>query len=885
MAIPSTPDELAAPMQSSPRSKSRRIFVISALAASSLLGLGSPASAGDDEPAAQARHTTDGVDRTTHDLSSEGDASSIELNPALLSAAPQLDLSIRHYRTYAEFARGSGTGAFLSVSLPAGVAMGLGIQGVFPAYRRENHDELAADNPALTKISYALSVGDGELGSLGVGIHGARVDGQWLRAPDIDIGTVTRVTNYASLGVMARFAPVSQTGRDASTLVAGELAIRPLGTRAIELAGSLRADVPVRELDTQALSATWLPRARLALRHEGIAITGELEQVRATIIDGDSLEVQRSAKAWRGSIGLQLAWDNAAVFGGAHSAFGPSLGGYEVGVRFTSDRQGRTYWPRSVDAELLALGDIAGERGLLGTLAALRRAKEAGSRSVIVIDARGTSLGWASLQELRDAIIDVRGAGGHVYAYLEHASLSDYYVASAAEAIFMHPAGELSMPGLSTTTLYYKDALAKVGVAVEAIHIDEFKSAHEPYSRSDRSAPDRLQRDALLDAIYTRVRHDMAQGRELTISDVTSAINESPHTPSGAKNDGFVDKVLFRDEVVEEISERIGARVEFAKFEPTDHAKQTWSKQAYVAVVLIEGTIIDGESMDIPFLGIKMAGSDTIVDALRDLRGDPACEGIVLRVNSPGGSALASDVIWREVQRTQDAHKEQPKFSPPIVVSMGDVAASGGYYVAMGSDNVLASDLTITGSIGVVSQHFDASGLLELLGISVDTLKRGKNPDMFDVYRPFTDEQKKRLRASMDATYDLFRERVSAARDMTVEKVNELGRGRVYAGIDARKLGLVDEAGGVLDAVETVRDRAGLRDWQKTQLRVYPGQASVLDMILESAGLPKWLRGPRVKADEQRPVVDLARARLPLSVLYVEQGRPLVMMPAEMQVR
>ncbi|TPV93461.1 MAG: signal peptide peptidase SppA [Myxococcales bacterium FL481] len=857
-----------------------RIACCLALVTGSLTSLRAAA----DDPIAQGRVRTDGVDRTVHDYSGEGDASSLELNPALLSATPDLDLVVRHYRTYADFARGSGTGGFVSLRLPVGVAMGFGIQGVSPGFRHDQFDEHASRHPTLTKFSYGLALGAAEVGALGVSLHNSRVSGERLRAPDVDLGALIRMTNFASLGVVARFAPVSREGDDATTVLTSELAIRPLGTRQIEVAGGVTADLPVPEVDGQAQTATWLPRARLALRHEGIAVTGEVQQVRTTVLDDESYAVLRHAKGWRGSVGLALAWDYAAVFGGAHSAFGPSLGGYEFGVRFSAKRQGRTYWPRSVDAELIDIGELNDERDLLSALAALHRAKEAGERSVIVLDTRGSKLGWASLQELRQAVIDLRQAGGHVFAYLERASTKDYYLASAAQAVFMHPAGGLSMPGLSTTTLYYKDALAKVGVAVEAIHIEEFKSAHEPYSRSSRSKPDRLQRDAILDAVYTQIRYDMARGRELSITEVTEAIEDSPHTPKLAQQRGFVDKVLFRDQVIEEVSERIGANVEFAEFDPPGPERPTWSKHPYIAVVLIEGSIIDGNSVELPLLGTKMTGGDTIVQTLRDLRSDPACEGVVLRVNSPGGSALASDVIWREVQRTREAHDKDPKFSPPIVVSMGDIAGSGGYYVAMGADTVLASDLTITGSIGVVSQHFDASGLLKMLGISVDTLKRGENPDMFEPYHPFTADQKQRLRESMEATYELFRQRVASARNLTPEKVHELGRGRVYAGVDARKLGLVDEAGGLLDAIELVRARAGLRRGQKTRIRVAPSRATVLGMILESAGLPQWLRSPKMKERPTPMVVDLARAKLPLSMLYLDQDRPLALMPGVIDI-
>jgi protease-4 len=212
--------------------------------------------------------------------------------------------------------------------------------------------------------------------------------------------------------------------------------------------------------------------------------------------------------------------------------------------------------------------------------------------------------------------------------------------------------------------------------------------------------------------------------------------------------------------------------------------------------VLIEGTIIDGDSRTIPFLGIQFTGGDTIVKQLRALRADPMCKGIILRVNSPGGSALASDVIWREVARTHEAFARNPKKSPPIVVSMGDVAASGGYYVAMGARTIFASSMTLTGSIGVVSLHFDLSGLLAKLGISTTTFQRGKNADIASVYKPYTDDQRARMDASMRRVYDLFRGRVAEGRDMTIDEVDKLGRGHVYSGTDAHALKLVDQLGG-----------------------------------------------------------------------------------------
>jgi protease-4 len=300
-----------------------------------------------------------------------------------------------------------------------------------------------------------------------------------------------------------------------------------------------------------------------------------------------------------------------------------------------------------------------------------------------------------------------------------------------------------------------------------------------------------------------------------------------------------------------------------------------------VAVVLVEDTIVDGESRHIPFFDIGFTGGDTIAETLRTVRKDPACRGIVLRVNSPGGSALASDIIWREVERTAEEHDKDARSSPPIVVSMGDVAASGGYYVAMGSKSVLADPLTVTGSIGVISINLDVSGLLGKLGISQVTFKEGKNPDIHSLFAPYTADQRERVQNSIRQTYDLFRKRVAKGRGMTMDRVNELGRGHVYSGIDAKGLRLVDEFGGLYQAIAMVRP------WRELQIRVLPRRPGLLDLILEAVGDPFAGAGPVRKAVARRRAkthgeglrgvvplaLDEALSKLPLSLLYVPQDR------------
>jgi protease-4 len=361
---------------------------------------------------------------------------------------------------------------------------------------------------------------------------------------------------------------------------------------------------------------------------------------------------------------------------------------------------------------------------------------------------------------------------------------------------------------------------------------------------------------------------------------------------------GLADDVVFRDEVLAHVSEVIGADVEFSKFDDT-RREDPWRTAPYVAVVLVEGTIIDGISRRIPLFGIQFAGGDTIAETLRDLRKDEACRGIVLRVNSPGGSALASEVIWREVARTHEAFAKDKKFSPPIVVSMSDVAASGGYYVSMGTETVFADPLTITGSIGIISMHFDVSGLLSKLGISTTTFKRGENPDINSPFSPYTADQRERRQRELAQKYDLFITRVADARGMTKEEVDKVGRGHVWSGLDAQGNGLVDQLGGLQDAIAEVRTRAGISKRRALPLRVLPARPTLLDLLLQESGNPLGNASPLKRlADRRRAkrdgtlladavplALNAALSRLPLSMLFLPQEHAAAVLPGKIEIR
>lgn len=857
--------------------------------AAMLVSLGLASSAHAQDPVAVDRQASDGVERTIHDISGEGDASSIELNPALLSDIRGFDATIRAYVGNDPYARGEGVGAFFGAGA-MGFAAGFAVQVLRPGFDPTTFDSEAALQPEAVKLGGALSAGDPDRGSVGIGVHALRAQGQWLREPDIDFGGVARLTNYASLGLTARLSPVGLRPLATRSHLSfdTELAIRPLGTRWLELAGGVRARVDQqngRGLSTFG-TEDLLGHGRLMLRWQGLRLAAEVEQVPVVRLDENTLVVESRERALRAGFALGLDWDYAGAEVGVHAGPNAGVGGTSLAFSLGTERRGRAVWMRPVDVERIDLAQVTGERALLRLLARVERAEAAGGRSILLLDARGVGMGWSSMQELRQALVRARNAGVHIYAYLENADLSDYYLASVAQGVFVHPGGELAVYGLSSTGLYFRDLLAKIGVRVEAMHIREYKSAHEQFSRADRSTYDREQREALLDTQFETFVYDVAQARKTDLGAVRKFVDGSPWSPEQALEAGFVDAVLHRDEILRTIGDDLEMSVQESKFDPLAPERETWSKAPYFAVLVVEGTIRDGKSLHVPFLNLHFSGGDTIAKQLQALREDPACKGIVLRVNSPGGSALASEIIHREVERTYQAHERDAKSNPPIVISMSDVAASGGYYIAAGARQVFAMPTTITGSIGVVSLHFDVSQMLEKLGVGVDTISRGEMANADSIFKPFTELERERLEASMQRVYDLFRKRVADARGMTLERVDEIGRGHVYSGRDAKAIDLIDDFGGLDASITWLRSQsAHQRRFPPIEVRVFPKYEGLLSLILEDFGpVGEKLERARAKSREGRlptlpKALSLALARLPLSLLYLEQGDAQLITP------
>lgn len=848
------------------------------------------------DPVVEHRELHEGVDRVITDLSGSGDSSSIELNPAMINGVAGLDVTLLGYQAVYQFARGTGFGAFASANLGWGFALGVGIQALEPGFGGGSFDPDISHNRPATKLSFALALGRGEWGSVGIGVHGIRAGGTILRTPQLDVGGVIRMSNYASLGVVGRMAPAELRDTNFRPILdlAGELALRPLGTHWFELAGGLTARVDQSgqrgfgNFDTDDL----LPYGRMAVRYQGIELAAQVERVQADVLDEDTLARLGSTTALRGSVGLSVAWDYGVVGLGMHAGLGPGVDGLAYKARFSTKRQGRVYWGRRVDVEKFELDQVGDQRTLIAMLRRLERAERAGERAVILIEADGFGMSWGAGQELREALRRVRDAGGHVFAWVEQPNLRDYWLASVAQKVYTHPAGQFDTVGIGTRRLFFKDALAKLGVKVEAMHIEEYKSAHENFTRSDRSEFDAEQRGALLDDTWQVVVHDIAQARGLSKSDVRELTVEAPLGPDRAVESKLADEVMHRDELLAKLSDELGAKVELAKFPRIDPEQDTWSVEPYVAVVLIEGNIVDGKSRFIPLLNIIMTGAETTVETLQTLRRDPACRGIVLRVDSGGGSAFASELIWREVQLTHEAWQKDARKSPAIVVSMSDVAASGGYYVAMGTDQIFAEPLTVTGSIGVVFMHFDVSGLLDMLGVGVDRIERGGGGvDMNTIWQPWTDDQRQKVRTGIERIYDLFLERVSVGRGQTKEAINAIARGHVWSGERAKSLGLIDQHGGLREALAELGKRSGRAKFGELELRVLPVRLSLLQLVMRGAGSlivepVGELVANRAEAKQAAlPLaVEHALARVNLSLLYLPQDQASTIVSGEFVV-
>jgi len=458
---------------------------------------------------------------------------------------------------------------------------------------------------------------------------------------------------------------------------------------------------------------------------------------------------------------------------------------------------------------------------------ALEQAAEDDRIEALWLRSRGVAAPWATLQEVRDALEIFKKSGKPLIASSDEQMITerDYFLASVADDIYAAPGAFFEFNGLYAQSFFYKGALDKLGVEPTIIRAGSFKSAVEPFTRTNMSAESRSQLAALLNTHNTVLTEAIAAGRDTSSTYVESLMRDDAFITADAGHAaGLIDSLIFDEEVEKIIKDRIDASSSSdlrtislkSYIEASDNTR--FGSPDAIGIVYAIGTIISGEST-----GPGTVGSTTFNEALERVRENNRVRAVVLRINSPGGSALASEAMWQEIKKTSE--------TLPVIVSMGGLAASGGYWIATAGDTIVADPTTLTGSIGVFGMHFSVGKMMESkLGITSDQVTTGDYADMFSGFRPLRSVEQAMLESLIDGTYSDFLELVADSRDMDVEEVHKIAQGRVWTGQDAKDVGLVDVLGGLDEALAIAEEKAGLEPDSYEILRV-PRPKSFLDEI------------------------------------------------------
>lgn len=525
-----------------------------------------------------------------------------------------------------------------------------------------------------------------------------------------------------------------------------------------------------------------------------------------------------------------------------------------------------------------ALPESPGQMSLFGdlgtdlrkTIERLDKAADDDDVAGIILEVRNP-VSFGKLNELTQAIKRVQANGKKVYAHLESAIATQYLLASACDEVIMPESGMILIPGIRAEFGFYKNLLDKLGIEADFIHMGESKGAAEPLTRTDMSEPVRKNRTAMLDDLFDQMVTQIAANRHLKVEEVRKFIDKGLLTPSDAKEAGLIDHVVYPDTLRERLASEYEADklvyvINYAKKKiDTDFSgpmgfmklfnlmlgggDKSGGKGDKVAVVYAVGSIVPGKSQDDPLMG-QIMGSDTIVKALKEANDDERVKAIVLRVNSPGGSSLASDLIWRQTQIIEK----------PIIASMGDIAASGGYYISMGADKIIAEPGTITGSIGVVGGKLKMADMYDKIGLTTEIISRGKNSGLFTTMDKFTKSERAAVMTMMEDVYVQFTSKAAEGRKLEPEKLLELAGGKIYTGRDAKRVGLVDELGTLEDAILAAKQLAGIDTDAETKLKILPKPENPFEQIF---GIDK---------DQEKEVSLAARALLRYAP---ELGKPI----------
>lgn len=540
------------------------------------------------------------------------------------------------------------------------------------------------------------------------------------------------------------------------------------------------------------------------------------------------------------------------------------------------------YAPEDPTAKLFG---IEQKQSFSSLITQLRKAKVDERIGAVLLDINFPMIGWGKADELREAIKDFRTSGKPVYAYMEIGTNREYYIATSAEKIFLPPAGDLYIQGFAAQAQFYRGSLDKLGIEPQFLKIGKYKNAPDQYTEKEMTEGQREVINAVLDDYYTRIVNTISETRKKTPEDVKALIDNAPYNAMQAKQQGLIDETFYREQVYAELKNRLGYKeedkirtVSTSEYREVPADSLGLNNGERVAVIYASGAITGGSSNRSP-LGGETVGSDTMVKAINEAAEDKSIKAIVLRIDSPGGSALASDMMWYAI--------ENAKLKKPVVVSMSDVAASGGYYIACNANKIVAEPSTVTGSIGVFMGKPVMKGFYDWIGVSNEYVLRGKNAGIFRETVKWEGDELKKMTDSVNNIYFTnFIPKVAKGRNKTDEEVNTIGQGRVWTGAQAKEKGLIDEFGGLERAIEIAKDLANLPADKDVRRVNFPEPRPFFETLF-GGGIYAQTQEQKVQEELIKALPEDVRKTLRYASILdqMKRGEAMMMLPYELEIR
>lgn len=667
----------------------------------------------------------------------------------------------------------------------------------------------------LRKFSIGYSYSPSEIISFGVGYNlTQQVSVADSNIHSFDAGVLLRPARFLSFGLTARNlnTPIVGTRQIRRAYVAG-VGVRPLGERL-----TLTADAQWDEGDAvQDITALFGVETEPL---DGILLRGAVD-LKGQFMLGAGFQFELL------NAGYYHSFNGARNVDGLHVQVTSSL--FENAVQQIGNTFAYIDLTQGVVPDNGGAGTDILSRGGPPTywkiIEQLKMVKQMPRYKGVVIDVGSLGVGLGLIEEMRNAIQDLRADGKQVIVYLNQGGMSEYYLATAADQIVLHPLGGLNLNGFAYVMPYYRELLDMIGVGVDFIKVGHYKTGMENYTRTEPSEGTREEYTSIQADDFQRFAETLQNRRQIGPDVFKRIFDKTIFTAQESKEVNLIDRVAYRDQISEIAADLIHQpQVRVEGIENVKLHRESWEPRDKIAVIYVSGAITEGGSGSDFLFGETFAGSRTIVEQIYRVRENPQYKAIVLRVNSPGGSALGSDEIYRALMRFKETTNK------PVIVSMGDVAASGGYWIALAGDTVLANPSTVTGSIGIYAGKVEFSRLYDKLGIKNHVIKTNEKADQNGQHRPFSEEEKQLIQNNLRDFYRMFIDRVSASRKLDIQQVEQVAQGRVYTGSQALKIKLVDEMGNLSDAIRIAREKAVIRS-DDVEIVHLPAASSVLGSL------------------------------------------------------